>query len=142
MLTVQYPETQVKSLTDFKRIPLRSAVAECQRGSTCISRCQRIQSPTEVDHYQLRRAIDIYVRPLGEDLGRYRQRASIAIIAQTKVPEGLSVTLRGMVQGMRHSFHSFSFGLILAVVLLYLILVAQFQLFVDPLLFCWPSRPD
>src|SRR6185369_2489722 len=54
------------------------------------------------------------------------------IIAHTKVPEGLSVTLRGMVQGMRTSFRSFALGLALAVVLLYLILVAQFESFVDP----------
>jgi len=44
------------------------------------------------------------------------------------------VTLRGMVQGMRASFRSFAFGLLLSVVLLYLILVAQFRSFVDPLL--------
>jgi multidrug efflux pump subunit AcrB len=44
------------------------------------------------------------------------------------------VDLRGMVQGMRASFHSFSIGLILALVLLYLILVAQFRSFVDPFL--------
>jgi multidrug efflux pump subunit AcrB len=56
------------------------------------------------------------------------------VIAKTKVPEGLTVTLRGMVQGMRASFRSFSIGLTLAVVLLYLILVAQFRSFIDPLL--------
>ncbi len=54
------------------------------------------------------------------------------IIGDTKIPAGLSVKLRGMVQGMRDSFRSFAIGLILAVVLLYLILVAQFQSFVDP----------
>jgi HAE1 family hydrophobic/amphiphilic exporter-1 len=46
----------------------------------------------------------------------------------------LTVTLRGMVQGMRASFTRFGFGLCLAVVLLYLILVAQFRSFIDPLL--------
>jgi multidrug efflux pump subunit AcrB len=96
-----------------------------------ISSISRIQSPTEVDHYFLRRTIDIYVRPLGEDLGKIAT-AIDGIIARNKPPEGLSVTLRGMVQGMRASFNSFSVGLILSVVLLYLILVAQFRSFVDP----------
>ena len=73
------------------------------RGSITISDIHRINSPTEVDHYQLRRTIDIYVRPLNEDLGRIATSID-RIIAQTKVPEGLSVTLRGMVQGMRDSF--------------------------------------
>ncbi len=84
-----------------------------------------------MDHYQLRRTIDIYVRPLHEDLARIAG-AIDGIIAGAKVPAGLSITLRGMVQGMRDSFRSFTLGLCLAVVLLYLILVAQFQSFVDP----------
>ena len=54
------------------------------------------------------------------------------LIAKTKIPDGLNVTLRGMVQGMRVSFQSFAIGLCLALVLLYLILVAQFQSFIDP----------
>jgi multidrug efflux pump subunit AcrB len=98
-----------------------------------MSAITRIKSPTEVDHYAIRRVNDIYVRPLNEDLGKIATSID-NIIAQTKVPSGLNVTLRGMVQGMRDSFRSFALGLSLAVVLLYLILVAQFRSFVDPLL--------
>ena len=71
------------------------------------------------------------MRPTGEDLGKIAN-AIDGIVARTKIPEGLSVTLRGMVQGMRQSFTSFGVGLILSVVLLYLILVAQFKSFIDP----------
>jgi multidrug efflux pump subunit AcrB len=131
MLTVQYPENQVKTLTDLKAIPLRASSQSEPTRLDMVSNIQRIKSPTEVDHYEIRRTIDIYVRPLNEDLGRIAN-AIDGIIAQTKVPEGLSVTLRGMVQGMRASFISFELGLTLALVLLYLILVAQFQSFVDP----------
>ena len=131
MLTVQYPENQVKTLTDLKAIPLRADASLAPTRLDMISDVQRRKSPTEVDHYSLRRTVDIYVRPLHEDLGRIAG-AIDDIIAQTKVPEGLTVALRGMVQGMRASFRSFTLGLILAVVLLYLILVAQFQSFVDP----------
>ena len=77
---------------------------------------RRIKSPTEVDHYALRRTTDIYVRPLHEDLGRIANSID-GIIAKTEVPEGLKVTLRGMVQGMRASFRSFTIGLTLSVVL-------------------------
>ncbi len=73
------------------------------------------------------------MRPLTEDLGKIATSID-GIIAKTKVPEGLTVKLRGMVQGMRASFTSFTIGLGMAVVLLYLILVAQFQSFVDPFL--------
>jgi HAE1 family hydrophobic/amphiphilic exporter-1 len=131
MLTVQYPEDQVKSLGDLKAIPLRAADVKDSTRLDMVSNVRRIKSPTEVDHYQLRRVIDIYVRPLNEDLGRIANAIDGAI-AQTQVPTGLNITLRGMVQGMRASFTSFTLGLSLAVVLLYLILVAQFRSFVDP----------
>ena len=131
MLTVQYAESQVKDLNDLRAIPLRGPRGAASARLDAISNVTRIQSPTEVDHYSLRRTTDIYVRPLNEDLGKIAT-AIDGILAQTKMPEGLHVTLRGMVQGMRDSFSRFAFGLCLAVVLLYLILVAQFKSFVDP----------
>ncbi len=131
MLTVQYPERQVKSLNDLRAIPLRGAGGQLSTRLDTVSTIRRIEAPTEVDHYQLRRTMDIYVRPLGEDLGRIATSIN-HILADTQVPEGITVTLRGMVQGMFESFTRFGFGLCLAMVLLYLILVAQFQSFVDP----------
>ena len=131
MRTVQYTEGQVKSVEDLKSIALRAGGSLLPTRLDAISSVKRISSPTEVDHYQIRRVMDIYVRPSGEELGAIADRID-AIIAKTKVPEGLSITLRGMVQGMRASFKSFTLGLILSVVLLYLILVAQFRSFVDP----------
>jgi multidrug efflux pump subunit AcrB len=131
MLTVQYPEDQIKSLADLSAIPLKAARSTDSTRLDMISSLRRINSPTEVDHYQLRRTIDVYVRPQHEDLGKIAD-AIDGIIARTKVPEGLTVTLRGSVQGMRASFSSFAVGLCLAVVLLYLILVAQFRSFIDP----------
>src|SRR4051794_5247616 len=133
MLTVQYPENQVRSISDLRAIPLRGTGSPLPTRLDAITNIDRMSAPTEVDHYQLRRTIDVYVRPLNEDLGRVANSID-QIVAQTKVPEGLAVTLRGMVQGMRASFTSFGIGLCLAVVLLYLILVAQFQSFVDPFL--------
>jgi len=131
MLTVQYPENQVKTIADLKAIPLRASSQAIPTRLDMVSNVRRIKSPTEVDHYELRRTMDVYVRPQGEDLG-HLANAIDKVIAETKAPEGISVTLRGMVQGMRDSFSSFALGLMLAVVLLYLILVAQFRSFLDP----------
>ena len=133
MLTVQYTEGQVKSVADLRAIPLHPSGSLLPTRLDSISTVKRIYAPTEVDHYQIRRVTDVYVRPLGEELGSIADRID-AVIANTKIPEGLNVTLRGMVQGMRASFRSFAIGLTLSVVLLYLILVAQFRSFVDPLL--------
>jgi HAE1 family hydrophobic/amphiphilic exporter-1 len=133
MLTVQYPEDEVKSLSDLKGIPIRSANQALTAPLDSVVKIQRTQSPTEVDHYQLRRVIDVYVAPSGEDLGKIAG-AIDRIVAGTQVPEGVHVDLRGMVLGMRASFKSFAIGLSLSVVLVYLILVAQFKSFLDPLL--------
>jgi multidrug efflux pump subunit AcrB len=84
-----------------------------------------------VDHYQIRRKIDINVRPASEDLGRLASKID-KIVSQTALPAGVSVTVRGSVEAMNASFRSFAIGLILSVGLLYLILVAQFRSFLDP----------
>jgi multidrug efflux pump subunit AcrB len=133
MLTVQYQETQIRSLADLQAIPIRGPHSLQPARLEAVSTLRRIQSPTEVDHYQLRRVIDLYVRAAGEDLGKIAA-AIDRIIASARLPEGVSVELRGMVVGMRASFASFAAGLLLAIVLLFLILVAQFRSFVDPLL--------
>jgi multidrug efflux pump subunit AcrB len=94
---------------------------------------RHIQTPTEIDHYQIQRVIDIYVTPSGEDLGRVTT-AIQKILNESKIPGNVRVNLRGMVQGMNASFKSFAFGFILSFILLYLILTAQFKSFVDPFL--------
>ena len=133
MLTVQYPELRVKDTADLQAIPIRSPKGTKSARLDTVCTLHHIRAPTEVDHYQLRRVIDVYVAPAGEDLGKLAS-AIEKVVATTSIPKDVRVTLRGMVQGMRVSFRSFGLGLILAVLLVYLILVAQFQSFIDPLL--------
>jgi len=68
-----------------------------------------------------------------EDLGTVASGIR-SVLAKAALPAGVSANMRGMVQGMEASFRSFTLGLVLALVLLYLILVAQFRSFTDPLL--------
>jgi HAE1 family hydrophobic/amphiphilic exporter-1 len=140
MLTVQYPETQVHSLNDLKQIPIRASSNERTTPLDSVVDVVPIQSPTEVDHYQLRRVIDVYVAPKNEDLGQLTGPIE-GIIAGTKLPEGVRINLRGSVQGMRSSFKSFGLGLVLSVALVYLILVAQFQSFLDPFIILFAIPP-
>src|SRR5262249_16424199 len=130
-LTVQYPEDQIHNLNDLKQIPLHSSATANSTQLDAVADIERVEAPTEVDHYQLSRTVDLYVSPRSEDLGSLAQKID-KIIGQEKLPAGVRVEMRGMVQGMRESFKSFSIGLLLAVVLVYLILVAQFKSFVDP----------
>jgi len=133
MLTVQYPDTQVHSMTDLKQIPLRAPGNKNPTDLEAISRVGIINTPTEVDHYQLQRVFDIYVAPSGQDLGSLAKRVQ-KIVDSTTLPANVRVNLRGSVQGMRQSFRSFTVGLILSIILVYLILMAQFASFKDPFL--------
>ncbi|HXN80237.1 MAG TPA: efflux RND transporter permease subunit, partial [Steroidobacteraceae bacterium] len=133
MLTVQYPEGYIHTLADLRAVPLRGANSTLPTQLDTVSSIRHIESPTEVDHYQLRREMDVYVSPSGEDLSGV-QHGVERIIQDLKLPEGVRVTVRGSAQAMRTSFSAFGFGLILATLLVYLLLVAQFQSFLDPLL--------
>src|SRR5712692_4403014 len=131
LLTVQYPENAVKSLNDLKQIPLRAANSLNPTPLDSVVNIRPMESPTEVDHYQLRRVFDLYISTTGEDLGPVTSQIE-NIVKSTPLAEGVRVDLRGSVQGMRSSFKSFGLGLILSVVLVYLVLVAQFASWEDP----------
>jgi multidrug efflux pump subunit AcrB len=133
LLTVQYPENFIHDFADLSAVPLRGSHADRATQLDTVSTLRHIESPTEVDHYQLRREMDVYVAPSGEDLSGVLSQVQ-DIISATKLPEGVRVTVRGSAHAMQTSFSAFGFGLILSTLLVYLILVAQFQSFVDPFL--------
>jgi HAE1 family hydrophobic/amphiphilic exporter-1 len=132
-LTVQYPESQVKTFDDLRAIPLHAPGKLVRTSLDAVSTMTMIQAPTEVAHYALRKVVDTYVSLSSEDLGHTAKQIE-DIVGETQLSKGVRVDMRGMVAGMRASFLSFGMGLGLSLILLYLILVAQFRSFVDPLL--------
>ena len=132
-LTVQYNNHQLDSMSmeDFKQIPLHAKDNSSTTMLENVADIKMINTPTEVDHYQLFRKIDVYISPRGEDLGALAGRVQ-KIIDNTKLPPNIRVEMRGSVKAMHQSFVSFGVGLLLAIVLVYLILMAQFASFVDP----------
>ncbi len=162
-LTVQYFEhgqSAIHNSTDLGQIPLRGP--DDNKGMNCgltgqpepgnptpswgcsvqgrpttvlknVVNVRQIQTPTEVDHYQIQRVADVYVTPAGEDLQRVAS-AIRKIIKDEKIPSNVRVNLRGMVNGMDESFKSFGLGFLISFLLLFLILTAQFKSFVDPFL--------
>jgi multidrug efflux pump subunit AcrB len=135
-LTVQYSENgsgSIHNFADLTNIPIRAPNLKQPTTLDSVVKLENVQTPTEVDHYQIQRVIDLYVTPVGEDLGKVSDEVS-RVLGDTKLPENVRVNIRGMVNGMNESFRSFAIGLSLSVVLLYLILVAQFKSFTDPFL--------
>jgi multidrug efflux pump subunit AcrB len=132
-VTVQYPENQVKSLEDLKTMPLRAPSLKLPTYLNQVADINPILTPTEVDHYQLQRTIDVYVAPSSEDLKKPSKEVA-KIVAATQLPPNIRIDVRGLVNTMNSSFQSFGVGLLLAILLVYLVLVAQFSSFVDPFL--------
>jgi multidrug efflux pump subunit AcrB len=135
-LSVQYAEhgkPSIHNLVDLKQIPLRAPNVKSPTTLDSVVKLVNLQSPTEIDHYQIQRVVDVYVTPAGEDLGKLRT-GILHTIADAKLPSNIRVTLRGMVNSMDQSFKSFGIGFTLSFMLLFLILVAQFKSFIDPLL--------
>ena len=133
LLTVQYGNHQIDSMTldDFKQIPLHAPKNENTTMLENVADIKAINTPTEVDHYQLFRVIDVYVSPKTEDLRALGSKVD-QLIKQIKLPANVRIGLHGSVVSMRQSFKSFGIGLLLAIVLVYLILMAQFGSFIDP----------
>jgi len=132
-LTVQYENNKINTMTleDFKQIPLKAKNVPETTNLENVADVKMINTPTEVDHYQLFRVIDVYVSPKGESLGGVSREVD-NIVRNTKFPPNVRIEVRGSVLAMQQSFKSFGFGLLLAVVLVYLILMAQFASFIDP----------
>ncbi|HWD18049.1 MAG TPA: efflux RND transporter permease subunit [Verrucomicrobiae bacterium] len=133
LLTVQYPENYVKSLEDLGSMPLRAASLKRPTRLDSVVHITRVAKPTEVDHYAIRRVIDVWIRPRGEALNHVNAEVQ-SLLAHAAIPKNTKVNVRGTVSAMQESFRSFGLGLILSVVLVYLILVAQFKSFVSPFL--------
>ena len=135
-LSVQYAEhgkPAIHSLVDLKEIPLRAPATKNPTTLDSVVKLVNLQSPTEIDHYQIQRVVDVYVTPAGEDLAKVRT-GILRTIADAKLPANIRVNLRGMVNSMDQSFKSFGIGFSLSFMLLFLILVAQFKSWIDPFL--------
>ncbi|MGA2725906.1 MAG: efflux RND transporter permease subunit, partial [Bryobacteraceae bacterium] len=135
-LSVQYAENgraAIHNLVDLKEVPLRAPNLKEPTTLDSVVKLENLESPTEIDHYQIQRIVDIYVTPSGEDLGKLTS-AIQQTITGAKLPSNIRVNLRGMVEGMNASFKSFALGFGISFILLFLILIAQFRSFIDPFL--------
>jgi hydrophobic/amphiphilic exporter-1 (mainly G- bacteria), HAE1 family len=142
MLTVQYSDNKIghMSMDDFKQIPLHSANQDNYTPLRSVADITQINTPTEVDHYKIRRVIDVYVMPSTEALQRVNRQVH-DVIDGMKTPSNVRVTVRGSVVSMNESFSRFAIGLMLAILLVYLILMAQFASFLDPFIILMAIPP-
>jgi hydrophobic/amphiphilic exporter-1 (mainly G- bacteria), HAE1 family len=138
-LTVQYKGSDAgfDSLETLNDIPIHSFIGEKGHAQSLILRDVASIvpefNPSEADHYNIQRAVDLLVSPSSQDLGG-TQTSIEKTLNRLTFPKDVAINYLGSVAAMHASFSSFGFGLSLAVVLLYLVMVAQFKSFLDPLI--------
>ncbi|HUB53270.1 MAG TPA: efflux RND transporter permease subunit [Terracidiphilus sp.] len=167
MVTVQYANRWIDnmSMQDLENIPLRGTrppgYSPAQEGRQAtpdssqlfdgdhtsgyvplseVSEIKRFNTPTEVDHYQIRRVIDVFVATKTEALQTVGAQIE-KLCAQTPHDRNTVIDVRGAVVEMNQAFHQFGIGLIIAILLVYLILMAQFKSFIDPFIILMAIPP-
>ncbi|WP_116141947.1 efflux RND transporter permease subunit [Trinickia diaoshuihuensis] len=135
-LSVQMPQYDAASLDSLMRIPVTapSGTGRPQLLGNLV-RVERRALPAEVSHYNIRPAIDVLVSVQGRDLGSVaRAIDKLVAAARPTLARGSDIDVRGQVETMRSSFSGLYIGLAVAVVLVYLLIVVNFQSWLDPLI--------
>ena len=140
---VQTPQYRIDSINALRNQPVVPATSlvpgaafhpEAQLLGS-VATLDRGVSPTNITHYNPRPTFDVLAGVRGMDLGTVA-RGVRAIVARERpnLPKGSLITIRGQVQSMDSSFTGLSYGLIFAIILVYLLLVVNFQSWLDPLI--------
>jgi CzcA family heavy metal efflux pump len=131
-LVVQTPQPQLDSLDTLRNIPITGALGYQPQILGAISSITRTVGPSVVSHYNVAPLIDIYATTQDRDLGAVAADIRNAVAAAKKdLPKGSSVTVRGQVETMHSSFNGLFGGLAFAVLLVYLLIVINFQSWTD-----------
>ena len=133
-LVTQAPQYSVQSLQDIQNIPLGGATAESRPQILGdVASIERGNGMAVISHYNTRRVVDIYGSVQDRDLGAVgRDIARIVDANRAHLPRGSFMTLRGQVETMRASYLGLLGGLAFAIVLVYLLIVVNFQSWLDP----------
>jgi multidrug efflux pump subunit AcrB len=132
-VATQTPQARLESLNDLGNTPLNSATSVAPQLLSNVATVRRSVAPAVISHYNATPALDIYGSVDGVDLGFVASQID-KIVAEAKkdLPRGSNIVVRGQVQTMKASFNGLLIGLIGAVVLVYMLLVVNFQSLLDP----------
>ncbi len=132
-VATQTPQYRLESLNDLGNTPLRGAAGNGSQLLSNVANIYRSVAPAVVSHYNATPVLDIFGSVDGTDLG-YVSAQIDKIIAGAKkdLPKGSTIVVRGQVQTMKASFNGLLIGLIGAIVLVYMLIVVNFQSLLDP----------
>jgi multidrug efflux pump subunit AcrB len=132
-VSIQTPQRDIGTMSGLRNIPLTTTAGTGEQLLGGLATIERTPSNALVSHYNVRPIIDIYATPQGRDLGGVAADIQKAIQdTANNVPNGASVELRGQVTTMTSAYQQLFVGLAFAVVLIYLLIVVNFQSWLDP----------
>jgi multidrug efflux pump subunit AcrB len=132
-IVAQTPEYRNQSLSDLENIPIAGSNAHGPQILGGLATITRSNTPAVVSHYAVQPVIDIFATPEHRDLGGLATDIENVLKDNAKDrPKGATISLRGQVQTMNTAFSGLLFGLLAAVVLIYLLIVVNFQSWSDP----------
>ena len=135
-LVAQTPQYRMDTLQDIQNIPVNSSITAPRATPEVLSDLTTIKRGEEmavVSHYNIRRVVDIYGAVQGRDLGAAAKDVEAIVHRHEKqLPRGMFVSLRGQVQTMRTSYIALLGGLVFAILLVYMLIVVNFQSWLDP----------
>jgi len=132
-IAAQTPQYRVQSLQDLENVPVTNAGIARPQILASVASINRGTGSAVVSHYDIQPLIDIYGSVQGRDLGGVaREVDQIVNSAKKDAPRGTQVSIRGQIQTMRSSYTGLIGGLAFSIVLVYLLIVVNFQSWLDP----------
>ncbi len=132
---VQYANNDAKSLDDLRNLPLavQGPGGPISIPLSNVATVRRVNIPGEVSHYNIGRVNDVYVNVQGRDVGSVAADVQ-RVLDGMELPKGTSIEVLGPVATMKTGARSLGLGMVVAMILVYLVMLAQFRSFVDPLI--------
>ena len=132
-IAIQSPQYRETSLQDLMNTPVTSATAQAPQVLGNLAQITPVTRAAVVNHYNVQPVIDVYASTQGRDLGGVASDIMKALKPfKDHLPRGTTIVVRGQVQTMQSSFYGLGFGLLGAIVLVYLLIVVNFQSWLDP----------
>jgi multidrug efflux pump subunit AcrB len=131
-VAVQTPQYRVDTFQELQNTPVNAPGARAQILGN-LANASTTARPAVVSHYNVAPMINVYAAVNGRDLGSVSDQVEMQVKnIEKELPRGSHIVVRGQVQTMKNSFQGLAFGLIGAIVLVYLLIVVNFQSWLDP----------
>ena len=132
-VSVQTPQYKIATMQDLLNTPVNGASGASPQVLANLANVSTTTRPAVVSHYNIASAVDVFASVDGRDLGGVASDANKVLNDFKKnLPRGTSMTVRGQVETMESSFLGLGIGVVMAIVLVYLLIVVNFQSWLDP----------